>query len=126
MESLKETLEREYLEETGYSITVQNQIITKDFFIDGVDTEFNTHHIAVIYKVNVINKNQKINEYIKNCDGSSEKNDSSEIIWLNIQDINEKNSSPLVLYLKKIYNKNFENIEFDVNATFFNNWVVKK
>lgn len=115
-ESLKEAVQREFLEETGLLIDVLEQIGTADFMIH-TDWREGTavHHIAVFYLV-------------EQTGGSITKpllfegQDSLGAVWIAEEEATKENSSPLVL-------KAFEWLrtkKFSIEATYYEQWQVKK
>ena len=108
-EGLTETLKREVLEETGYTLSrysnprmydVMVQEEGKDFSDIVLDFEHSQRLIAhEVY------------------DGS---NDSANAIWLNLEEITEENASPLLLKVKTEL-RGFP----DLDMTSYKNWKVK-
>lgn len=112
-ESLVEALKREFYEETGFSIKVIASLGTFDFLLPHWSVQFNTfHHIAILYKVDLVDfsgtwfPTQTVEQ------------DSSGAKWVDINFIDETNSSPLVCAVKNILNNH---INFEV--TKYSNWV---
>ncbi len=114
-EALATALKREFFEETGFEIEILENIGIKDFFIPWKWKEFNyVHHIAVFYKVNLVRGNRiKPKQF--------EGQDSLGAVWIDINKINESNSSPLILEIIKWLN----NKSFDIGAAKYENWIIK-
>lgn len=105
-ESLVDNLKREFLEETAYEIKILSLHGVYDILIDESYKNFEKiHHIGIVYKVDLGNHISKVEEEVE-VYGKLEKNDSSGIIWVDIDSLNEENSSPLVL--KAIKNRKLE------------------
>jgi ADP-ribose pyrophosphatase YjhB (NUDIX family) len=107
-ESLIEAMKREFLEETGLEIMVEDNIGVVDFKLPWVCKEFShVHHIAVFYSVKRVGG--KLTKP-KQFDGQ----DSLGAIWVSEEDITKDNSSPLVL--KAFEWINSSNIGIDVTT----------
>ncbi|SDB13307.1 NUDIX domain-containing protein [Streptococcus henryi] len=93
-ESLLDTLNREFAEETSYKIIEIYENSLFDTFVK-INERQTVHHIFGIYDVKLekINNIEEVRRYI-NC---SEINDSLGEEWVAIKDLTEKNSSPLIL-----------------------------
>ncbi|WP_018758083.1 NUDIX hydrolase [Paenibacillus terrigena] len=90
-ESILKTIVREFLEETGISIHVLRNIGTKDFIVPWRRSNFDhthCHHIAVFYEVTRMSGS---------IEESPNIGDSLGAAWVSINDLNEHNSSPLVI-----------------------------
>jgi len=94
-EGLIETLVREFSEETGYAIENYGNCRAYDVFVE--ETNRTVHHIMVFYDVNVnFEQQDAISEKLED-----ELNDSSGICWVDLEELDITNSSPLILKLKQ-------------------------
>ena len=94
-EGLIETLVREFSEETGYAIENYGNCRAYDVFVE--ETNRTVHHIMVFYDVNVnFEQQDAISEKL-----DDELNDSSGICWVDLEELDITNSSPLILKLKQ-------------------------
>ena len=94
-EGLTETLVREFSEETGYAIENYGNCRAYDVFVE--ETNRTVHHIMVFYDVNVnFEQQDAISEKLED-----ELNDSSGICWVDLEELDITNSSPLILKLKQ-------------------------
>nr|WP_124058700.1 NUDIX hydrolase [Vaginisenegalia massiliensis] len=115
-EGLTETLSREFLEETGYTIKTYSNPRVYDSFVRETTSFDVVHHIMVFYDVELDNSFEKQDLPIDLLDGL---NDSDGIVWVDFDNISEENSSPLLLKLKKEYKGRFE-----LDKSQFLNWKV--
>lgn len=119
-ECLEESVKREFLEETGYNVCIDDVFGFYDFITKTPYNGFEyTHHIALMYYVKIISKeSNKIEQIVINNDINDD-NDSLGFEWINIQKLNAENSSPLVIraieHIRKSNNKNFNIIKFGIN-----------
>lgn len=94
LESLEQGVTREVREETGYLVQRLKSIGVCDFTVIWSLQENlveNLHHIAILYEIAIdLNKPPDTIE-------SFEGQDSGAAIWLPIDEVSSKNSSPLVL-----------------------------
>ncbi|WP_213360552.1 NUDIX hydrolase [Enterococcus gallinarum] len=115
-EGLTETLTREILEETGYSIVRYTNPRIYDVFVKEEKKFFMVHHIMALYDVEIdlTIKKQLLPSLLG--DGL---NDSDSEVWVELSGINPENSSPLVLKAKQellgIVN---------IDKIIYNNWTV--
>ena len=94
-EGLTETLVRELYEETGYQIKNYGNCRVYDIFVE--EQKRMVHHIMVFYNVDINFEQQDIvSEKLED-----ELNDSSGIYWIDLEELDIKNSSPLILKLKQ-------------------------
>ena len=116
-EGLTETLKREVLEETGYTLSRYLNPRIYDVLVQEEGEDFAVHHIMAFYDfVLDLERSQKSLPH-EVLDGS---NDSANVIWLNLEEITEENASPLVLKVKS------ELLGFpELDKTSYKNWKVK-
>lgn len=96
-EGLTETLVREILEETGYSVLSYSNPRIYDAMVKERNKKFMVHHIMAFYDFKINSSvPQKVLPKIL-LDGA---NDSDSSVWVSIENINICNSSPLVLKVK--------------------------
>lgn len=101
-ESLVETLEREILEETGFTIKSLSNNRIFDVFVKPIRDE-TVHHVFAVYDITVDENNAgDIDKILDN-----EVNDSNGVFWVDINDLTINNASPLILRLLN-QNTNFE------------------
>ena len=116
-EGLTETLKREVLEETGFTISDYSNPRIYDVLVQEDEQDFAVHHVMALYDVEM-NKEEPqvaISEAVSDDD-----NDSHGYIWMDIQEITEENASPLVLKAKA------ELLGFpELELTSYRNWKVK-
>ena len=115
-ESLSEAMQREFLEETGLEIKINENIGVIDFKLPWQWKEFtDVHHIAVFYTV------EKIGGKI--CEPEQfVGQDSLGAVWVSEEDVNLGNASPLVL-------KAFEYLQtkdLGIDANIYEDWQVLK
>lgn len=117
-EGLTETLDREVLEETGYHVLKYSNSRAYDIFLQENNENYRIHHIMVFYDIKVsTNKEELIRAYVNN-----EINDSNGCNWVNITELNEENSSPLILKVKEEYGGESESL---LKKITYLNWNVK-
>ena len=117
-EGLTETLKREVLEETGYSLSSYSNPRIYDVMVQEEGKNFAVHHIMAFYDIalNFESSQKSIPQEV--IDGS---NDSAKAIWLNLEEITADNASPLVLKVKAEL-RGFPELEL----TSYKNWKVKE
>lgn len=116
-ESLVETLKREFLEETGFSVKDVENIRIYDTFVQEMGKEQIVHHIFVLYDVTILNRaQQELPEMV--ADG---KNDSSGIKWIDIKHLTIENSSSIVLKIVE----GLKNPQKLLTTNFYQHWEVK-
>ena len=116
-EGLTETLKREVLEETGYTLSQYSNPRMYDVLVQEEGKDFSVHHIMAFYDIvlDFESSQQFLPQEV--LDGS---NDSANVIWLNLEEITEENASPLVLKVKS------ELLGFpELDKTSYKNWKVK-
>ena len=117
-EGLTETLKREVLEETGYSLSSYSNPRIYDVMVQEEGKNFAVHHIMAFYDIalNFESSQKSIPQEV--IDGS---NDSAKAVWLNLEEITKENASPLVLKVKAEL-RGFP----DLDMTSYKNWKVKE
>ena len=116
-EGLTETLEREVLEETGYTLISYCNPRIYDVLVQEEGQDFAVHHIMAFY--DIVLDLERLHKSLPHevLDGS---NDSAKAIWLPLEQITEENASPLVLKVKA------ELLGFpELDKTSYMNWKVK-
>ena len=116
-EGLTETLQREVLEETGYTLSRYLNPRIYDVLVQEDGQDFAVHHIMAFYDIVLDFKRSQQSLPQKLLDGS---NDSANVIWLPIEQITEENASPLVLKVEAELRR-FPELE----RTSYKNWKVK-
>ena len=117
-EGLTETLKREVLEETGYTLSRYSNPRIYDVLVQEEGKDFAVHHIMAFYDIVLdLERSQKSLPH-EVLDGS---NDSANAIWLNLEEITVDNASPLVLKAKAEL-RGFPELEM----TSYRNWKVKE
>ena len=116
-EGLTETLKREVLEETGYTLSRYCNPRIYDVLIQEEGEDFAVHHIMAFYDIVLDFESSQKSLPHEVLDGS---NDSANVIWLNLEEITEKNASPLVLKVKAEL-RGFP----ELDKTSYMNWKVK-
>jgi ADP-ribose pyrophosphatase YjhB (NUDIX family) len=115
-EGLSQAMKREFFEETGLEIEIEENIGVIDFKLPWLWKEFtDVHHIAIYYSVKIIGGSLVVpNQFIGQ--------DSLGALWVSENDVSLDNSSPLVL-------KAFEWIRtknLGINAEIYKEWKVLK
>ncbi|WP_240903766.1 NUDIX hydrolase [Chengkuizengella sediminis] len=113
-ESLVSAMKREFLEETGLTIEIKQNIGTCDFMLPWKWKEFNhVHHIAVFYEVE--NTSDVFSSPV-----IFEGQDSLGAQWIRKEEVSVENASPLIL-------KAFEWLsskKLDINVQHYEEWIV--
>ena len=117
-EGLTETLKREVLEETGYSLSSYSNPRIYDVMVQEEGQDFAVHHIMAFYDIVLDFESSQQSLPHEVHDGS---NDSANVIWLNLEEITEENASPLVLKVKAEL-EGFPELEL----ISYRNWKVKE
>lgn len=116
-EGLTETLKREVLEETGYTLNSYSNPRIYDVMVQEEGQDFAVHHIMAFYDIVLdLERSQKSLPH-EVLDGS---NDSAKEIWLPLEQITQENASPLVLKVKAELGGFPE-----LDMTRYRNWKVK-
>ena len=117
-EGLTETLKREVLEETGYTLSHYSNPRIYDVLVQEEGKDFSVHHIMAFYDIVLDFERSQPTLPQEVLDGS---NDSANALWIPIEQMTEDNASPLVLKAKA------ELLEFpELDKTSYMNWKVKK
>lgn len=116
-EGLTETLIREVMEETGFTVRSYSNPRIYDIFVREELKNCVVHHIMALYDVEINKKEAQVTISDAVSDGA---NDSLGYIWMDIQKITEENASPLVLKVKAEL-RGFPELEL----TRYKNWKVK-
>ena len=116
-EGLTETLKREVLEETGYTLSNYSNPRMYDVLVQEEGQDLAVHHIMAFYDIvlDLERSQQSLPQEV--LDGS---NDSANAIWLNWEEITADNASPLVLKVKAEL-RGFP----ELDMTSYKNWKVK-
>ena len=113
-EGLTETLVREYREETGYQIKGYGDCRVYDVFVE--ESNRTVHHIMVFYNVDInLEQQDTISEKLED-----ELNDSSGIYWIDLEELDIKNSSPLILKLEQ----ELSNDKCALEKVVYKNWTI--
>ena len=113
-EGLTETIVREYREETGYQKKGYGDCRVYDVFVE--ESNRTVHHIMVFYNVDInLEQQDTISEKLED-----ELNDSSGIYWIDLEELDIKNSSPLILKLKQ----ELSNDKGALEKVVYKNWTI--
>ena len=96
-EGLTETLTREVMEETGFTVRSYSNPRIYDVFVREELKIFMVHHVMALYDIEMNESAPQVTISEAVSDGA---NDSFGYIWMDIQEITEENASPLVLKVK--------------------------
>ena len=117
-EGLTETLKREVLEETGYTLSRYLNPRIYDVLVQEEGEDFAVHHIMAFQDVVLdVESSQKSLPH-EVLEGS---NDSAKAVWVPIEQMTQENASPLVLKVKAEL-RGFPELEL----TSYRNWKVKE
>lgn len=115
-EGLTETLKREVMEETGYTLSDYSNPRIYDVLVQENGQNFAVHHIMAFYDIEINEEEPQVTISEAVSDGA---NDSLGYIWMDFQKITEENASPLVLKVKS------ELLGFpELDKTSYMNWKV--
>ena len=117
-EGLTETLQREVLEETGYTLSRYLNPRIYDVLVQEEGQDFAVHHIMAFYDIELDFEGPHKSLPHEVLDGS---NDSANALWLNLEEITADNVSPLVLKVKAEL-RGFPELELTSDK----NWKVKE
>ena len=113
-ETLSEAMKREFLEETGLEIEIEESIGVIDFKLPWLWREFtDVHHVAVFYSVKKVGGEISIPDQF-------EGQDSLGAVWISENKASLENASPLVL-------KAFEWLktkDLGIDAEIYKDWIV--
>ena len=113
-EGLTETLVREFQEETGYHIKGYGDCRVYDVFVE--ESNRTVHHIMVFYNLDInLEQQDTISEKLED-----ELNDSGGIYWIDLEELDIKNSSPLILKLKQ----ELRNDKSALEKVVYKNWTI--
>ena len=113
-EGLSETLVREFQEETGYHMKGYGNCRVYDVFVE--ESNRTVYHIMVFYNVDInLEQQDAISEKLED-----ELNDSSGIYWIDLEELDIKNSSPLILKLKQ----ELSNDKGTLEKVVYKNWTI--
>ena len=113
-EGLSETLVREFQEETGYHMKGYGNCRVYDVFVE--ESNRTVYHIMVFYNVDInLEQQDAISEKLED-----ELNDSSGIYWIDLEELDIKNSSPLILKLKQ----ELSNDKSALEKVVYKNWTI--
>ena len=113
-EGLTETLVREFQEETGCQIKGYGNCRAYDVFVE--ESNRTVHHIMVFYNVDInLEQQDTISEKLED-----ELNDSSGIYWIDLEKLDIKNSSPLILKLQQELSNDKNTLE----KVIYKNWEI--
>ena len=116
-EGLTETLKREVLEETGYTLSRYSNPRGYDVLVQEEGKDFAVHHIMAFYDIVLDFEGPQQSLPQEVLDGS---NDSATVIWFPIEQIIAETASLLVLKVK------VELVGFpELELTSYRNWKVK-
>ena len=116
-EGLTETLKREVLEETGYTLSRSSNPRIYDVLVHEEEQDFAVHHIMAFYDIELDFERPQKSLPHEVLDGN---NDSANAIWLPLEQMTEENASPLVLKVKAEL-RGFP----ELDKTSYMNWKVK-
>ena len=116
-EGLTETLTREVMEETGYTLSRYSNPRIYDVLVHEEGQDFAVHHIMAFYDI-VLDLEHSQKSLPHEVLGGS--NDSANAIWLNLEEITADNASPLVLKVNAEL-RGFPELE----RTSYKNWKVR-
>jgi len=96
-EGLTETLKREVLEETGYTLSCYCNPRIYDVLVQEEGQDFAVHHIMAFY--DIVLEFECLQQSLPHevLDGS---NDAANAVWVPIEQMTQENASPLVLKVK--------------------------
>ncbi len=115
-EGLTETLTREVMEETGYTVRSYSNPRIYDVFVREELKNFMVQHVMALYDVDI---NEEVPQVAISEAVSDGVNDSLEYVWKAIQEITEENVLPVILKVKA------ELLGFpELDKTSYMNWKV--
>ena len=116
-EGLTETLKREVLEETGYTLSCYSNPRMYDVLVQEEGQDFAVHHIMAFYDIVLEFECPQQSLPQEVLDGS---NDSANAVWVPIEQMTQEHASPLVLKVKAEL-QGFP----ELDMTSYKNWKVK-
>ena len=115
-EGLTETLTREVMEETGFTVRSYSNPRIYDVFVREELKNFMVQHVMALYDVDI---NEEVPQVAISEAVSDGVNDSLEYVWKAIQEITEENVLPVILKVKA------ELLGFpELDKTSYMNWKV--
>ncbi len=116
-ETLVDAMQREFLEETGFKVSITKQAGAADFQYPCIWKEFtHVHHIAVFYYVMI--KGGELLHMPSQFEGQ----DAAEALWMPIKKLDKNNASPLVLKAIEAHSLSVWPHDSEV----YNSWELKK
>ena len=113
-EGLSETLVREFQEETGYHMKGYGNCRVYDVFVE--ESNRTVYHIMVFYNVDInLEQQDAISEKLED-----ELNDSSGIYWIDFEELDINNFTPLILKLKQ----ELSNDKGALEKVVYKNWTI--
>lgn len=116
-EGLTETLVREILEETGFTVKNYCKPRVYDVFVHEEKMDFMVHHIMIFYDVEI---DANISQYKLPFLVEDGLNDSDDAVWIDLAMVNLENASPLVLKVKEEWLQKAE-----LDKQIYDDWKVK-
>lgn len=123
-ESLLDALHREFLEETGHQVEVQQNVGVYDFLVrvPHQDTT-HTHHVACFYQVCLVDEPNACGEIqrVLQTEEGTERNDSDGLTWVDVRALSDQECSPLVQKVREWLHTG----EFSNEIVVYEEWEVR-